>query len=211
MSEPSILDQPVREALAKKLRVLVWIISSVVLILVALMRSPYKVSVSPEVAANIRNLPEVMATLNVLVAAILMGGLWCIVRKNYRGHQRCMTVALVLSGLFLLCYVAYHFTTRETLFGDSNSDGVVDDREKEKWGSMRMIYLGVLFSHILAAAISFPMILMTFVHSWTRNFQKHRKLAKITFPLWLFVAITGPLCYWMLYVIGKGPPVPPFN
>lgn len=211
MSQASILEEPIKEELAKRLRVGVWVVSTVVLLLVALMRTPYKIWVSPEVDVYIRTLPEAMATLNILVAALLLTGLLFIVRKNFKAHQRCMTSALVLSAIFLLCYVTYHFTTFETLFGDSNGDRVVDDDEKEHWGNARLIYLAVLFSHILAAAVSFPMILMTFVHSWTRNFEKHRKLAKITIPLWLYVAITGPLCYWMLYVVGKGPPAPPFQ
>lgn len=208
MKGESILQEPVKENLAKRLRLMVWIVSAVVLVLVALMRSPYKLTVAREFEENyIRRLPETMASLNVLVAALLLGGLLFIVRKNYRAHQRCMTAALVVSGIFLLCYVAYHFTVVETKFGDSNGDGVVDDWELEEWGTVRIIYLVVLFSHIAAAAVSFPMILMTFVHSWTRNFEKHRKLARKTFPLWLYVAVTGPLCYWMLYVLGKGEPV----
>lgn len=208
MKGESILQEPVKENLAKRLRLMVWIVSAVVLVLVALMRSPYKLTVAREFEENyIRRLPETMASLNVLVAALLLGGLLFIVRKNYRAHQRCMSAALVVSGIFLLCYVAYHFTVVETKFGDSNGDGVVDDWELEEWGTVRIIYLVVLFSHIAAAAVSFPMILMTFVHSWTRNFEKHRKLARKTFPLWLYVAVTGPLCYWMLYVLGKGEPV----
>lgn len=208
MKGESILQEPVKENLAKRLRLMVWIVSAVVLVLVALMRSPYKLTVAREFEENyIRRLPETMASLNVLVAALLLGGLLFIVRKNYRAHQQCMTAALVVSGIFLLCYVAYHFTVVETKFGDSNGDGVVDDWELEEWGTVRIIYLVVLFSHIAAAAVSFPMILMTFVHSWTRNFEKHRKLARKTFPLWLYVAVTGPLCYWMLYVLGKGEPV----
>lgn len=208
MKGESILQEPVKENLAKRLRLMVWIVSAVVLVLVALMRSPYKLTVAREFEENyIRRLPETMASLNVLVAALLLGGLLFIVRKNYRAHQRCMSAALVVSGIFLLCYVAYHFTVVETKFGDSNGDGVVDDWELEEWGTVRIIYLVVLFSHIAAAAVSFPMILITFVHSWTRNFEKHRKLARKTFPLWLYVAVTGPLCYWMLYVLGKGEPV----
>jgi putative membrane protein len=207
MSQPDILKEPIKEALAKRLRVTVWIVSAVVLLLVALMRSPYKIPISWETERWIRLLPETMASINVLVAALLLGGLWAIVRKNHRAHQRLMTAALVLSGLFLLCYVAYHFTMFETKFGDSDGNRVIDEEEKAQWGNIRLVYLVILFSHIAAAAISFPMILMTFVHSWTRNFEKHRKLARKTFPLWFYVAVTGPLCYWMLHVMSKGPPV----
>jgi len=86
----------------------------------------------------------------------------------------------------------------ETLYGDIDGDGKLSDYEKSEVGGRRGMYLGLLFSHIIAAAVSFPFILMTFVHAWTNNFEKHRKMAKRVYPLWLYVAITGPICYWML-------------
>lgn len=198
MSEPSLLDQPILTERAKKLKVVVWIVSVVVLVLVALMRSPYKIGVSLEVELWIKKLPGVIALINTLVAAFLLGGIWAILRKNHRIHQRCMTTALILSSLFLVCYVVYHFTIFETKFGDADGNRIVDEAELAKYGNLRILYMTVLFSHIFAAAVSFPMILMTFVHAWTRDFTKHRKLARKTFPLWLYVSLTGPICYWML-------------
>lgn len=196
-----MIDQPVQEEKARKLKVVVWIVSGVVLLLVAAMRSPYKLDVPPEYETAhhfIKQLPGIIALINTLVAACLLAGLWAIIKKKHKLHQRCMTVALILSSVFLLLYVTYHFTTFETIFGDSDGNGELSDDEKEKFGKPRILYLCVLFSHIIAAAVSFPMILMTFVHAWTRDFEKHRKLAKKTFPLWLYVAVTGPFCYWML-------------
>lgn len=198
MSQIPLLEQPVLEDRAAKLKVVVWILSVVVLVLVALMRSPYKIMVSLEAELLIKQLPGVIALINTLVAALLLGGIWAILKKKHKVHQRCMTAALVLSTIFLLCYVTYHFTIRETIFGDADGNRVLDEMEKEKFGNLRILYLTVLFSHILAAAVSFPMILMTFVHAWTRDFTKHRKLARKTFPLWLYVSVTGPFCYWML-------------
>jgi len=201
MSESSILEHPIQVEKARKLRVVVWIVSVVVLLLVALMRSPYKLDVPPEyeVAHNfIKSLPGVIALINTLVAACLLGGVLAILKKKHRLHQRLMTIALILSSIFLVFYVVYHFTTFETKFGDADGDGQLSEGELAKFGNLRMLYLGVLITHIIAAAVSFPMILMTFVHAWTRDFVKHRKLAKKTFPLWLYVAVTGPFCYWML-------------
>lgn len=189
-------SRPVLDERAKKMRVGVWVITVLVLILVGAMRSPYKIPL-PE-GVDFSFLPQVHAGLNALVAACLLAALMAIVRKSVSWHKRFMTGALVLSGLFLLSYVAYHFTTVETLFGDANADGIVDDAEKEKVGSIRTFYLALLFTHIVAAAVSFPMILFTFVHAWTNDFKKHRKLAKKTFPLWFFVAVTGPICYYLL-------------
>jgi putative membrane protein len=93
-------------------------------------------------------------------------------------------VAMSLSVLFLLSYVAYHMTSEPTRFG-----GV---------GSIRTVYFMLLASHILLAAVSLPFILFTFIAAWTNRFKAHRKLARWVFPLWLYVALTGPICYWML-------------
>ena len=198
MNDSTMKDLPVLTERAEKLKVVVWILSVVVLVLVALMRTPYKFTVSQEIEEWIKQLPGVIALINTLVAACLLGGLLAIFKKKPKVHQYCMTTALVLSTIFLLCYVSYHFTTHETIFGDADGNRVLDEAEKEKFGNLRKLYLGVLLSHIAAAAISFPMILMTFVHAWTRNFEKHRKLARKTFPLWFYVSVTGPFCYWML-------------
>lgn len=190
------VSRPVLEERAKKLKTLVWVLSGLVFVLVVLMRSPYKIPLPDGVVFSF--LPPFHALLNTLVAACLLGGLFFLARKNFKGHQRCMTGALILSGLFLLSYVAYHFTTVETLFGDADADGVLSDIERETVGSSRAVYLAILITHIVAAAVSFPLILMTFVHAWTNNFAKHKKLAKLVFPIWLFVAVTGPICYYML-------------
>ena len=188
--------RPVLEDRAKKLKKLVWIVSGLVLLLVVMMRSPYKIPLPDGLVLSM--LPPLHALLNTLVAACLLGGLFFLARKSYKAHQRCMTGALALSGLFLLSYVAYHFTTVETLFGDSDGNGELSDVEREVAGSARTVYLSILITHIVAAAISFPFILLTFVHAWSNDFAKHKKLAKKIFPLWLFVAVTGPICYYML-------------
>ena len=78
------------------------------------------------------------------------------------------------------------------------ADHQVSDEEREIAGSARTVYLSILITHIAAAAISFPFILLTFVHAWTNDFAKHKRLAKKVFPIWLFVAVTGPICYYML-------------
>ncbi len=193
-----LTNQSVQEAKAKVLKRIVWVVTVVVLGLVVLMRMPDKIPVSEGAEQLIRKLPSLIALLNTLVAACLLAGLWSVLRKKYGTHRMFMTMALVLSAVFLLCYVTYHFTTVETKYGDIDQDGQIDEGEAEHVGSSRWVYLGILISHIVTAAVSFPMILMTFVHAWTRDFKKHKKLARWVFPLWFFVAVTGPICYWML-------------
>ncbi|YCM44977.1 DUF420 domain-containing protein [Verrucomicrobiaceae bacterium 227] len=189
---------PVLKDRARLLKKLVWLITVLVIGLVVIMHSPYKIPVSAEAREMIGYLPRVVAGINTLVAACLLAGLWSILRKAHRAHQRWMTSALVLSGVFLLCYVTYHFTTVETKFGDFDGNGVVSDEEKAMVGSARTVYFVILITHIVAAAVSFPFILLTFVHAWTRDFAKHRRLAPKVFLIWLYVAISGPVCYWML-------------
>ncbi len=190
------LNRPILTDRARVLRRVVWIVSILVFILVAAMRSPYKIPLPDGVDFSI--LPKVHAALNCLVAACLLAALFAVGRKKITLHKRFMTAALFFSGLFLIGYVSYHFTTVETKFGDFDGSGRVSDAEKAEAGMSRTVYFFLLFTHIIAAAVSFPMILMTFVHAWTNDFVKHRKLARKVFPLWLFVAVTGPICYFML-------------
>jgi len=198
MDSSSPFSGPVLEDRARLLKKVVWVVTILVLGLVVMMRSPYKIPVSAEVKDLISYLPRVVAGINTLVSACLLAGLWSIFRKAHRAHQRWMTTALALSAIFLVCYVTYHFTTVETKFGDFDGDRTVSDEEKAMVGSARVVYLVILITHIIAAAVSFPFILLTFVHAWTRDFAKHRKLAPKVFVVWLYVAITGPVCYWML-------------
>ncbi|MEL6718994.1 MAG: DUF420 domain-containing protein, partial [Bacteroidota bacterium] len=108
------------------------------------------------------------------------------------------TAALVLSAIFLLSYVAYHFTNDPTIYGDLNGDGILDDAEKGQIGGMRTVYLVLLLTHIVLAAVIFPFILFTFIRAFTNQFAKHKKIARWVYPLWLYVAVTGPILYWML-------------
>lgn len=167
----------------KKLRIVVWIVTALVLVLVALMRRP-ELRVSLPEGMHLDFLPAVHAVLNSAVAVFLITGIIAVKQRNYLKHQRCMTSAMILSAVFLLCYVAYHFTNVETKFG-----GV---------GMIRSMYFFLLITHILAAATSFPLILLTYLAGWSDQRERHRRLAKITFPIWLYVAITGPICYVML-------------
>ena len=176
------LRQPVDRLRQQKLRKVVWILTAVVFGLVVMMRSPYKIPL-PE-GWSTSWLPAVNATLNTVVAITLVAAVVFIKKGEVRAHRTAMTSALVLSTLFLLVYVSYHFTTVEVKFGGE--------------GVERGIYFTLLITHIVAAAVSFPFILLSFVHAWTRDFASHRRMVRWVFPVWLYVSVTGPLCYWML-------------
>ena len=182
-------------ALAKKLTFLVWIITVVWLLLVGLMR---QVKLGLPEGVTLHFLPPFHAFLNTAAAFSLIMAIVSIKKKFVINHQRWIYLAMGCSLLFLLSYVAYHFTTAETLFGDLNKDKVLSIEELEIVGKTRYVYLIILLSHIILAAISLPFILLTFVYGYTNQFVKHRKLAKKIFPVWLYVAVTGPIVYLML-------------
>lgn len=179
--------------LAKKLNIAAWIVSAVVLALVVAMRE-----ISLDFGIDFTFLPPLYSTLNALTALFLILALYQIKQKNIVNHQRLMNVAVILSALFLLCYVLYHITTPETKFGDLNYDGNVDEAELLEVGAMRTVYLILLISHIVLAAVILPFILFTYIRAYTNQIAKHRKMAKWVFPLWLYVAVTGPILYLML-------------
>lgn len=182
---------------ARKLKWIAWVLTAAVLILVSLMRRPDLKIALPE-GFTVSFLPPVHAVLNTLVALALIVALWAIKGKNVRLHKRAIGVAMTASVLFLLCYVAYHFTTMEVIFGDKNGDGVLDAAEKSAVGGSRTAYLLLLISHISLAGLSLPFILYTWIYGMTNMFAQHKRMARWVFPVWLYVALTGPLCYLLL-------------
>jgi putative membrane protein len=133
------------------------------------------------------------------VAAIsLVMALIAIKKGKALVHQRWIYAAMICSLLFLLSYVTYHFTTSETIYGDVNGDGEMSEVELAEAGTMRTFYLVILISHIVLAAVSLPFILLTFCYGFTNHFTKHKKLSRKIFPVWLYVAVTGPVVYLLL-------------
>jgi len=173
------LGKPQNLALARKLYPVAAVLTVAVLLLVGAMRR-----IKLDIGVELGFLPPVHAVLNTIVAVLLVVALIAIKRRNVKAHQQAISAAMVCSAMFLLCYVAYHFTTPETKFGGE--------------GTLRTVYFVLLISHIILAAVSFPLILFTWIFGFTGQYGRHRKLAKITFPMWLYVAVTGPICYLML-------------
>ena len=103
-----------------------------------------------------------------------------------------------MSVLFLLSYIAHHLLAGETKFGDLDHNGILSDDEKLQVGSVRMIYYVLLLTHIPLAAIVLPFILFTAYRALTGEYEKHRKLTRITWPVWFYVAVSGVIVYWMI-------------
>lgn len=165
--------------LEKRLNIAAYIVSAAVLFLVALMRQ-----VKINLGVDFSFLPPFHATLNALTAVVLVAAYIQIRRGKVENHRRLIYTAIGMSALFLLSYVLYHFTTEETKFGGQ--------------GLIRYVYFFILITHVTLAAAIFPFILLTFNRAYTAQYTRHKRMARWVFPIWLYVAITGPICYLML-------------
>ncbi len=145
-----------------------------------------------------RSLPFFYANLNACTAILLLASLYFIRHGMVRAHKRANLTAVVLSALFLVCYVIYHASNPSTRFGDLNHDGVLSDAEKLRVGGLRYVYYFILISHILLSAVVVPLVLFTLQKAFQEKFDKHRRLARITWPMWLYVAVTGVIVYLMI-------------
>lgn len=171
------------------------VITVAVWFLVGIMRMP---GAKRDLGVDFSFLPPIHALLNTLAAFFLILALYFIKNKQVENHRKAIYAALTCSVLFLVCYVLYHFTTPEIRYGDIDHDRLLSDMEKTAAGSMRTVYLLVLSTHIVLAALSLPFILLTFNRAYTGSFERHKKMARWVYPVWLYVAITGPICYLML-------------
>lgn len=129
-------------------------------------------------------LPPIYAAINGITAVVLVAGVLAIKNGNRMLHKRLMTSAIALSLAFLVMYVAYHMTTDSAKFGGE--------------GFIRMVYFVILISHIILSIAVIPLVLITYVRALAERFDRHKKIAKITFPIWLYVAVTGVIVYLMI-------------
>ena len=129
-------------------------------------------------------LPPIYASINGLTAILLVAALWAIKNKNIKLHESLMKTAIVCSVLFLGMYVAYHMTSDSTKFG---GEGVI-----------KYVYYFILITHIILSIVVIPFVLVTYVRALAKRFDRHKKIARITFPIWLYVAVTGVIVYLMI-------------
>ena len=129
-------------------------------------------------------LPPIYATINGITAVMLIAAVWAIKNGKFILHEKLMNSALVLSALFLILYVLYHMTSESTSYGGE--------------GLIKYLYYFILISHILLSVAVVPFVLFTFLHGINQDFNKHKRLARIAFPLWLYVAVTGVIVYIMI-------------
>ena len=162
----------------KKYNILIIVLSIAIPVVVALLfqiKLDYKLPIF---------LPPIYASINGLTAIILLIAVWAIKNKKRELHEKLMKTAIIFSIIFLIMYMAYHVTSDSTSYGGE--------------GIIKYIYLFVLLTHILLSVIVIPFVLITYVRAITNDFEKHKKIAKFTFPLWLYVAISGVVVYLMI-------------
>src|SRR5450759_2419565 len=164
----------------RRAKIFIWSVSIIVFLAIAILS---KVKLNVDLGFNSHLFAKANAFINFSVTILLLAGLWAIKRKKYLLHKRIMVAAIILSILFLVSYICHHLFAGETKFGDIDHNGIVSLDEKTMAGSLRIVYYFILF---------------TAYRSLTGEYERHKKLARITWPVWLYVAITGVAVYLMI-------------
>lgn len=169
------------EALTNKV---ILALSLVIPVAVAALRYIPQPELSEQAKESLYALPLLNACLNGSAFFMLVAALLAIKRKNVAAHKRFTTIAVLLSALFLVSYVIFHYTTAPTAYGGE--------------GFSRPLYYFILISHILLSAVIVPLALLAYAHGFSGRYEKHRKIVKLAFPMWLYVTSTGVIVYLMI-------------
>jgi putative membrane protein len=186
---------PVLQKNDKKAAWLIGIFSVVVFSAVVLLS---RIKVEADIGFDVHLFAAFNAIVNSLVTVLLVAGLVSVKLRKYELHKKIMMTAMILSILFLVSYICHHLFAGETKFGDIDHNGVVTEAEKAAAGGLRIFYYIILITHIPLAAIILPFILFTAYRGMVAEWPGHRKLARITWPIWFYVSITGVLVYLLI-------------
>ena len=187
--------QPSLQKNDKKAKALIYIVSFVVFAAVVLLS---KIKLDVDLGFNVHVFAQANAIINSAVAVLLLTGLVTIKQKKYLLHKKIMLAAMTLSVLFLVSYICHHLLAGDTKFGDIDHNGILSNEEKTAAGSLRMLYYFILLTHIPLAAIILPFILFTAYRALIGEYEQHKKLTRITWPVWFYVAVTGVVVYLMI-------------
>lgn len=143
-------------------------------------------------------LPSLNALINSTTAVLLVLGVVFIKKGNEKAHRLAMLTAFILGFVFMISYVTYHASVPSTIYGDINGNGILDEAERLSLGGWRNFYIVLLLSHILLAVVALPLVLMAVYYAFIDNRKRHRAMVRFTFPVWLYVAITGVVVYFMI-------------
>lgn len=176
-------------------KTLIWTVSIIVFAAVVLLS---RVKLTVNLGFDVHLFAMANAVINSAVAVLLLAGLFTAKQRNYQLHKKIMLFAIVLSVLFLVSYICHHLFAGETKYGDVNGDGILSAEEATAAGSLRMVYFFILFTHIPSAGIILPFILFTAYRALTGEYEQHRRLTRVTWPVWFFVAVSGVIVYLMI-------------
>ena len=196
--EPTLkenLPAPDLERNDTKARILIWISFHCCIYSVALLS---KVKLHIKLGFNPHIFAAINAVINSIVTILLIAGLYAVKSKKFFLHKKIMLAAIILSLLFLLSYICHHLLSGDTKYGDLDHDGYCKCRRAGPGRISRYIYYFILATHIPLAGIILPFILFTAYRALTGDYGRHMKLARITWPIWLYVAVTGVIVYWMI-------------
>lgn len=169
------------------------VILSVVLPLLILMLFRIKIE-----GYNTNFLPPIYATTNAITALLLIFAFVAIKKKNITLHETLIKICLGLSVMFIVLYAIRHMTATESRFGDLNGDGLLSAEELAQVGQSRYVYYFLLISHIVLSVVVIPLVLVAFMRGMLKQVDKHKKIVRFAFPVWLYVAISGALVYLMI-------------
>ena len=171
---------------------------SVFVFLVVLILNRHLIPAPATIPSFIVYLPKLNAILNGTCSILLLTSFYFIKQGNITVHKRINIFTFCLSSIFLVSYILFHYLNPETRFGDLNGDGILSPEERAAVGSIRYIYYVILTSHIILAAGVLPLILLSFYRGLQMQVEKHKKLVRWTFPIWLYVTVTGVIVYFMI-------------
>jgi putative membrane protein len=174
---------------------LIWIVTAVVLIVVIAL----KLLTAPVSKPSfIFILPHLIGGINAVCSVLLVISLIFIKNKNIQAHKITNVVTFVLSAVFLVLYILFHLYEKDTKFGDSDHNGILSAMEIASVGASRYIYYFILLTHIVLAVVVLPLILISFFRGFNMQIDKHKKIVRWAYPVWLYVAVTGVIVYLMI-------------
>lgn len=174
---------------------LIWGVTAFVLIVVIIL----KVVPPPQpIPSFIYMFPHIIGGINAACSVLLILSLIFIKRKNIQAHKITNIITFILSAIFLVFYIVFHLYEKDTKFGDLDHNGILSQAELAAVGATRYIYFVILITHILLAIVVLPLILISFLRGFSMQIERHKKIVRWAYPVWLYVAVTGVIVYLMI-------------
>lgn len=181
----------------KTVKLVIWITTVVICLAVVILNRKI-LPVPSEIPGFIFKLPALNAFLNGTCTVLLIFSLLAVKKKNITLHKKLNLTAFLLSSLFLISYVTAHYFIPDTKYGDIDHNGLLDTAEQAAVSGIKPLYLFILLSHIFLAVLVLPLVLLSFYYGLTDQRAKHKKLTRFSYPIWLYVTITGVVVYLMI-------------